>query len=165
MNNIIYVKKCLGKDKIPIDVYKIRSMKVGSDKKLESVLSNGVDGLGKPIEDPRITSLGKFLRRYWIDEIPQIYNLVRGDLKLVGIRPRTEEIWKIYPLDLMEKSLSQKPGLFAIQYAYVGNFNFNDNIDQMYKYLEEWDDDPFNTDKKYFNKIVKNIILGKVRSR
>jgi len=46
--------------------------------------------------------------------LPQLYNLFKGDLKLVGIRPKSEEHWEAYPLKIMERSLKQKPGLMGI---------------------------------------------------
>lgn len=163
--DFIYTKKCLGKNKKPINVYKIRTMEPDADKRLEEIINTEHDSLGKPLHDPRITPLGKFLRKYWIDELPQLYNLARGDLKLVGIRPKSEEHWKAYPSEIMEKSLEQKPGLMGIQYAFPYSKDFNDNLRYMDDYLNQWEKDPFETDRKYLSKIVNNIMGRNMRSR
>ena len=80
----LYFKECSGKNGKPIMICKIRTMKLDADKNLESVLSNGRNGHGKYLNDSRITEVGGVLRKYWIDELPQLYNLFKGDIKLVG---------------------------------------------------------------------------------
>lgn len=163
--SLLYVKTCLGKDAKPFDIYKIRTMVPNADLLLDEVVQNGLDSLGKPLDDPRITPVGKILRKYWVDETPQLVNLAKGDLKLVGIRPRTEEDWKQYPSDLRSASLDQKPGLFAIQYAFEYTDSFDTNLDMMDSYLKEWSRDPIGTDRKYFQKIMSNIVLRGTRSK
>lgn len=163
--NLIYHKKCLGKNNKPITIYKIRTMEPEADKNLEKIINEKYDSLGKPMEDPRITPAGKILRKYWIDELPQIYNLIKGDIKLVGIRPKSKKSWEIYPPRIMEESLKQKPGFFGIQYASPYSENFNDNLRHMEDYLGEWKESPFKTDMRYFLKITQNIAKNKMRGR
>lgn len=164
MKNLIYVKKCLGQNGEPINIYKIRTMYLGADKKLEEVVINGFDSFGKILEDPRITPIGRILRKYWIDELPQLYSLARGDIKLVGIRPREEKVWKRYPKSIMERELKQKPGLMAIDYAFERSESFGDQLNHVEDYLNLWEKNPYKTDREYFLKIIKNIILNGVRS-
>ncbi len=164
MKNYIYVKECLGKDGKPINIYKFRTMELGADKRLDEIVNGSFDSHGHPITDPRVTPLGRFLRKYWIDELPQLYNLARGDIKLVGIRSMREIDWDRYPRDLMERSLRQKPGLMAIQYAYPITKSFDDNLRYMGEYLDLWESDPLGTDDMYLSRIVRNIIFGGVRS-
>ena len=160
---IIYTRKCLGKDGKEIKIYKIRTMVLDADKRLEERVVE-YDSYGHLINDSRVTPIGRFLRKYWIDEIPQIYNLLRGDLKLVGVRPHSEEEWKRFPRSLKEKALRQKPGLIGFQYAYPKESGFEQYIKNLREYLEEWEKDPVKTDRKYLYKALKNILCKGVRS-
>src|SRR3989338_3136741 len=163
VGDIIYVKKCLGEDGRPIDIYKFRTMDRDADQR-HVELVDGFDSHGHPLSDPRITPMGKFLRRYWIDELPQFYNLARGDIKPVGIRPQTEKEWLRYPPAIMERALQQKPGLMGVQYAHHTTPNFESHIRHLEEYLNSWDVDPLKTDQDYLWRIVRSIILGGIRS-
>ena len=166
MGNLIYLHKCLGLKGKPIDIYKIRTMDINAHENLEEVINGSeLDSLGKPLQDPRITPMGQALRKYGIDETFQWYNLARGDLKLVGIRPRSEKDWKSYPSEIMESSLKQKPGLIAIQYAYPYTESFEDNLTHMFEYLNEWAKNPIRTDREYLTRITRNMIWRGIRSR
>ena len=164
LKNIVYVKHCLGKDRKPILVYKIRTMVLGTDKEFNLAPNEDFNSFGKLIDDPNVLNFGKCLRRYWIDEIPQFYNLARGDLKLVGIRPMREEDWERYPIKIMERSLQQKPGLMGIPYAYPLTNRFEDKISYMEEYLDQWEKDPIRTDKEYFYRILCNTLFNGIRS-
>lgn len=163
VRDIIYVKKCLGKDKKPIDIYKIRTMDLDADQRLDELL-DGFDSHGHPLSDPRITSVGRFLRKYWVDEIPQLYNLAKGDIKLVGIRPNSEEDWQKYPEALMNRALNQKPGLMGIQYVYSNTGDFENHIIQLEEYLDRWDVNPVQVDREYLSRIVWKIVFDGIRS-
>ncbi len=164
MRDLVYVKKCLGQEGKPIDIYKIRTMWVNADEQLEELVVNGFDSFGKLNGDSRITPVGRYLRRYWIDELPQLFNLVRGDIKLVGIRPRSEANWKRYPEEIMERALRQKPGLMAIEYAFAHTNSFDDQLKHEDDYLNQWNDNPNKTDREYLSRIVSNIIFKGIRS-
>lgn len=164
MKDIFYVKECLGKDRKPISVYKFRTMVVGAEDKWDVIVGNGLDSYGKILNDPRIIPMGKFMRKYWIDELPQLYNLKRGDLKLVGVRPHTRMEWERFPQEIMERALRQKPGLMAIPYAFQKADNLEGYLKNTERYLREWEDDPIGTDRKYFVKITQNILFGGIRS-
>ncbi len=164
MKDLFYVKECLGENMKPIYTYKFRTMIVGAEDRWNEVVGNGIDRYGKVLSDPRIIPIGGFLRRYWIDELPQLYNLMKGDLKLVGIRPMRRVEWERFPREIMERTLMQKPGLMGVPYAFQKINNFGDYIKNMEKYLGEWENDPIETDRKYFAKITRNILFGGVRS-
>ena len=162
--NLFYVHKCLGKKSRSINVYKIRTMKPDADKQFDDVIKSGLDSLGKPLNDPRITPMGKFLRKYRIDELPQIYNFGRGDLKLVGIRPMSREEWQNYPTEIMQKALSQKPSLIPIQYAYPYSKRFEDDLRHMTEYLDRWENTPIRADIEFFYRVAWNIIFNRGKS-
>lgn len=164
MANSIYVKECLGEGKKPIKIYKLRTMCLDADKRLDDVINGFFDSLGKPIDDFRFVWVGKFLRRYWIDELPQLYNLAKGDIKLVGVRPMREIDWKRYPAEIMEKALRQKPGLMGVQYAHQKTSNFEDHLSYLEAYLNSWEKNPEKTDREYLSRIVFNILFRGVRS-
>ncbi|MFB6075593.1 MAG: sugar transferase [Candidatus Aenigmatarchaeota archaeon] len=164
---IFYTKEVLGKDEETFTLYKFRSMEVNADEKFEEVVeSNGLDELGKPKEDPRITTFGKFMRRYFLDEIPQFYNLSRGDMSLVGIRPRTESEWDVYPDEHRKHALQYKPGLIGVDYSKSEDLEtFEDHVEIEEEYLERKDEKPIGTDLTYFCEIFKNIVFDGQRSK
>lgn len=89
---IFYSQVRLGKGQRPFKMYKFRSMIVDADKKLEKLLKqNEVEGaMFKMKEDPRITRVGRFIRKHSLDELPQLWNVLVGDISLVGPRPPLE---------------------------------------------------------------------------
>lgn len=82
-------------------VYKFRSMRVGADKK-------GLITVGG--RDPRITRIGYFIRKYKLDELPQLFNVLKGDMSLVGPRPEVRKYVDLYT-DEQQKVLSVRPGI------------------------------------------------------
>ncbi len=86
---VFYKQKRVGKDQREFDMFKFRSMHVDADKRLTELKEqNEVDGpMFKMKNDPRITKIGHFIRKTSIDELPQLFNVVRGDMSLVGPRP------------------------------------------------------------------------------
>ena len=98
---LFYVQKRVGKNFKEFDLYKFRSMIVEADKVGPSVTSG---------DDPRITKIGRIIRRTKIDELPQLLNVLKGDMSLVGPRP---EVMKFVEQkkDAYLKVLSVKPGI------------------------------------------------------
>lgn len=86
---VFFVQPRAGRDMQPFDMYKFRSMYKGADKKFaEMVKKNEQSGHAFKIkDDPRITRVGKFIRKYSIDELPQLINILKGDMSIVGPRP------------------------------------------------------------------------------
>jgi len=115
----IYVQERLGRDKHPFPIYKIRTMRQDAEAKTGAVWSQGKS-------DPRVTFIGRFLRRSRIDELPQLYNVLRGDMSVVGPRPerahfvqQLEERIPFYAL-----RFAVKPGLSGwaqVNYRYGNN--------------------------------------------
>lgn len=96
-----YSQERIGKDGVPFKLYKFRSMRTGADK--GSLITVGG-------HDPRITKMGYFIRKYKIDELPQLWNVFIGDMSLVGPRPEVERYTRLYT-DEQKKVLSVRPGI------------------------------------------------------
>jgi lipopolysaccharide/colanic/teichoic acid biosynthesis glycosyltransferase len=164
VNGIIYKMKRIGKDEKIIKVYKLRTMNPYAEY-LQSFLfeKNSLKEGGKFRNDFRITSWGRFLRKYWIDEIPMIINYLKREIKLVGVRPLSNQYYSLYSQELKELRSKFKPGLLPPFYA--DNPKTLDEIMESEKvYLEAYEKNPFKTDFKYFFKIILNIILRRARS-
>ncbi len=117
---IFYSCKRVGKDGQPIYCWKFRTMCQDADKKLLELLRNNSqmkqewDTYFKLKDDPRITSIGKILRKSSLDELPQFFNVLKGDLSVVGPRPVTEVEIQKYFGEKAAKILSVRPGLTGI---------------------------------------------------
>jgi len=109
---ILFSQERVGENGKPFRVYKLRTMFVGAEEQLDELLhTNPLKGLAYKIpDDPRITRVGRFLRRWSLDEIPQFWNILRGDMSLVG--PRPEQTWMVARYDDYHRQrLVVKPGL------------------------------------------------------
>lgn len=98
---VFYIQERIGRNGVPFNLYKFRSMKVGSDKK-------GLLTLGD--NDNRVTKTGYFIRKYKIDELPQLINVLKGDMSLVGPRPEVSKYVDLYN-DYQKQILSVRPGI------------------------------------------------------
>lgn len=96
-----YVQQRVGKDGRLFGLYKFRSMRVGSDKK-------GLITVGE--HDSRITRTGLFIRKCKLDELPQLWNVLKGDMSLVGPRPEVEKYTRLYTPE-QRRVLSVRPGI------------------------------------------------------
>ncbi len=145
-------------------IYKFRTMHPYSEFIQEDVhKENKLNTKGKLSKDFRLTSWGKFLRKYWIDELPQIYNLLRGDIKLVGPRALSEHYFSLYPKDIQDLRISIKPGLIPPYYADMPN-SFEEIIESERKFLQQKIKSPIITSIKYFFLSMVNILLKGARS-
>ena len=98
---VFYSQKRVGKNGVDFSLFKFRTMRTGSDQK--GLLTVG----GR---DSRITGLGYFLRKYKLDELPQLFNVLKGDMSLVGPRPEVRKYVSMYNTEQMAV-LSVKPGI------------------------------------------------------
>jgi len=161
----LYKMPRIGKDGKTIYVYKLRTMHPYAEYLHDYILKiNGYAETGKPANDFRLTPYAKFIRRFWIDELPQLINVVKGDMKLVGIRPVGKRYFQDIPEDLQKLRNTQKPGCIP---PYVA-LNRKSSLEEVQKaereYLEEKLKHPYTTDIKYFFKALWNIIVHKKRS-
>ena len=120
-----------------IYVYKFRTMYPYSEFIQGDIYEkNHLDLSGKMKNDFRITSWGRIFRKYFIDEIPQIFNWIRGDLNLVGVRAISEHYFSLYPKALQQKRINFKPGLIPPYYADLPK-TFDEIIESEIGYLEK----------------------------
>jgi lipopolysaccharide/colanic/teichoic acid biosynthesis glycosyltransferase len=161
----IYKMPRIGKHGRIIHVYKFRTMHPYSEYLQDYVLNrNGYAQTGKPANDFRLTPWGGFLRRYWLDELPQLLNILKGELKLVGIRPVGERYLQDIPADLRELRLSQKPGCIPPYVALDTGADVNSVQNAERRYLAEKLRRPYTTDLRYFFRALFVIVFLKKRS-
>ena len=154
-----------GENKKPIDVYKFRTMHPYSEY-LQSYIyeQNSLNEGGKFNRDIRISTIGSFMRKYWIDELPMIINLLKGEMKLVGVRPLSSQYFHLYRKELQEKRIKYKPGLLPPYYADMPR-SFEEIQESEMKYLVACETNGvIKTDFRYFFVILKNILIKKARS-
>jgi len=135
-----------------ISVYKIRTMHPYSEYLQEYIYKiNNLQKGGKFKNDFRVTTWGKILRKLWIDELPMIANLFKGQLKIVGVRPLSKQYLSLYSKELIEKRKEVKPGLVPPYYADMPD-TLEQIIDSEVKYINAYKNNPLTTDLKYFFK-------------
>lgn len=161
----LYKMPRIGKNGKIIGVYKMRTMHAYAEYLHGYVLKmNGYSESGKPANDFRLTPWGKFMRRYWIDELPQLINVLKGELKLVGVRPISERYFQDIPKDLQELRLKHKPGCIPPYVALNRMGNVKSVLQAEREYLLEKTERPYSTDTKYFFKALFNIVFKRKRS-
>lgn len=162
---LLYKMPRIGKNGKVIGVYKFRTMHPYAEYLQDFILSkNGYADTGKPADDFRLTPWGKFMRRYWLDELPQLLNVVKGELKLVGVRPVGKRYFEDIPEDLQVLRLKQKPGCVPPYVALNKSGDVHSVQEAERQYLMEKITHPYFTDTKYFFKAINNIIFKKKRS-
>ncbi len=153
-----------GKNKKIIGVYKMRTMHAYSEY-LQAYIyeKNDLQTGGKFKDDFRVTSLGKFMRKFWLDELPMLLNLIKGEMKLVGVRPLSSHYFNLYTKELQEKRLKYKPGLIPPFYVDLPK-TLEEIMDSEIRYLDAYEQAPFRTDVRYFFLAFYNIIIKRARS-
>lgn len=123
----IYKQERIGLGGCPFNIYKFRSMKVDAEKEGEELLQMD--------NDPRLTKIGRILRSHHLDELPQLWNVMIGDMSFVGYRPeRRYYIEQIMEIDPRYEQLYQiRPGITSYATLYNG---YTDTMDKMLKRLE-----------------------------
>ncbi|MEN8225079.1 MAG: sugar transferase, partial [Bacteroidota bacterium] len=157
--------KRIGKSGKIIYVYKMRTMHPYSEYLQQYVYDHSKlqDG-GKFKDDFRVNTIGKYMRRLWIDELPMLINLFRGDLKIVGVRPLSQHYYDLYNESLKEKRIRTRPGLIPPFYADMP-ITLEEIQASEIRYLDAYFKRPFLTDCKYFWKATYNIVFKRARSK
>ena len=154
-----------GKHGKRIYVYKLRTMYPYSEYlHLAIIKINGLRDDGTIRNDFRITKLGRFFRKYWIDELPMLLNFLKGDLKIIGVRPLSDAMLSQYPADFIPFRNQFKPGLIPPYYIDRPK-SFEEIIESEKRYLELYEKAPIKTDLIYFCKFLDRVLLKGVRSK
>ena len=137
---VFFVQNRVGMNQRQFKLYKFRSMVANAEERKSDLLHlNERDGPAFKIEnDPRITRIGRFIRKTSIDELPQLFNVLSGEMSLVGPRPPLPEEVKKYEW-LFRKRLSVKPGVTCIwQISGRNNVSFDRWMKMDHEYIENW---------------------------
>lgn len=136
---IFYSQIRIGKNNKPFRMYKFRSMVVNADKMLNGLLDqNDVEGaMFKMRSDPRVTKVGQIIRKYSIDELPQLLNVIKGDMSLVGPRPPLERELRKYT-EYDKQRLLVIPGCTGLwQVSVRNNAGFREMVNLDLIYIEK----------------------------
>lgn len=138
---LFFKQKRVGKNGRYFNIYKFRSMYVDAEeRKAELMSQNEMSGLMFKMEnDPRITKVGRFIRKTSIDELPQFINVLKGDMSLVGTRPPTVKEFEQYE-GHHKRRLSVKPGITGMWQAYGRNSvnDFEEVVRMDLDYIDNW---------------------------
>ncbi len=158
---VLFKQKRIGLNGKEFYMYKFRSMVVDAEEKLEELKDNNQtnDVMFKMFDDPRITKAGKFLRKYSLDELPQLFNVLKGEMSLVGPRPplpreiKKYEKWHHIKFTTIPglTGMWQVSGRAAIQ-------EFDSVIELDYKYIKNWN---LLLDLKLLLKTIPVVLSGK----
>ncbi|MBC1399886.1 sugar transferase [Listeria fleischmannii] len=136
---ILFKQVRVGKDERQFEIYKFRTMRADAEEMLEELLKyNEIEGaMFKMKDDPRITKIGKFLRKTSIDELPQLWNVVKGDMALVGPRPPLpREVAEYSAHD--KKRLTVTPGCTGLwQVSGRNDLDFHQMVELDLQYIRE----------------------------
>jgi exopolysaccharide biosynthesis polyprenyl glycosylphosphotransferase len=136
----LYRQTRVGRDGRPFTMLKFRSMSTDADRERTALLNrNEADGvLFKIQRDPRITRVGSWLRRWSVDEVPQLWNVVRGDMALVGPRPALPDEVARYDVDPTRR-LVVKPGLTGLwQVSGRSDLSWAESVRLDVQYVDNW---------------------------
>jgi exopolysaccharide biosynthesis polyprenyl glycosylphosphotransferase len=137
---VFYRHQRVGRDGNAFHVLKFRSMRPGSDVDIDQLReqSDGNAVQFKMRQDPRVTSVGKVLRRYSLDELPQLINVLTGSMSLVGPRPHVTTEVEQYGFD-MRRRLLVKPGITGLwQVSGRSDLSWDDSVRLDVRYVENW---------------------------
>jgi lipopolysaccharide/colanic/teichoic acid biosynthesis glycosyltransferase len=158
---VLYKQERLGQFGKKFYMYKFRSMVVDAEDMLDNLKNHNQtnEGMFKMYDDPRITKVGKFIRKYSIDELPQLYNVLKGEMSLVGFRPPLEEELKSYKTWHYVR-FAFLPGLTGVWQTSGRSkiTDFDKVIEMDYKYVNTWN---ILLDLIILLKTIPVVILGK----
>jgi exopolysaccharide biosynthesis polyprenyl glycosylphosphotransferase len=136
--SVFFYQTRIGKNEKPFRMYKFRSMVSNAEEKLKDLLAkNEIEGaMFKMKNDPRITKIGRFIRKTSVDELPQLFNVLRGEMSLVGPRPPlTREVAEYTAYDKLR--LTVKPGCTGLwQVSGRNELSFKEMVELDLKYIQ-----------------------------
>jgi exopolysaccharide biosynthesis polyprenyl glycosylphosphotransferase len=156
---VFFRQRRAGLDGVPFTVWKLRTMNADAEERLGELVD--LDALDEPMfklrDDPRVTGVGRFLRRFSIDELPQLWNVLRGDMSLVGPRPEVMEVVERYhPEDYVRFAV--RPGMTGpMQVFGRGALTFNERMAVELDYIDNLS---LSRDLRIIGQTIPAIIRG-----
>lgn len=162
----IFIKlKRVGKHGKLFNMLKFRTMYAYSEYLQGYVYkNNSLDMGGKFKDDYRVTEWGRVLRRFWLDELPAFVNILKGEMKLVGVRPLSQQYFDLYSDEMQQLRTKTKPGLLPPYYVDLPE-TLEEIQESEKRYLDAYFEHPFRTNWKYFWAIIGNIVFKGKRSK
>ena len=157
---VFFIQERVGHKKRTFPLIKFRTMTDGADKKMDEIehLNEAEGPIFKIANDPRITKLGKLLRKTSMDELPQLFNIIRGEMSLVGPRPMSIRDVDLFDQGIQRKRFSVKSGLTGLwQISGRSNLPFSKWIELDLQYIENW---TLSLDLKILFKTVPVVLRG-----
>ena len=158
---IFFSQERVGKNGRKFRIYKFRSMYPDAEKRKKELMEkNKMHGfMFKMDNDPRVTPIGRFIRKTSLDEFPQFFNILKGDMSLVGTRPPTVDEYEQYERHHKVR-LAAKPGLTGMWQVSGRSdiVDFEEVVALDKKYIEEWN---IGLDLKILCQTVKVVVTGK----
>jgi exopolysaccharide biosynthesis polyprenyl glycosylphosphotransferase len=156
---VLFRQDRVGKGVRPFTVYKFRSMKIGAEEQKEFLrdLNEAAGPIFKIKDDPRVTRVGRWLRRFSLDELPQFYNVLRGDMSIIGPRPPlAEEVAEYQPWHM--RRLETAPGITGLwQVSGRSELPFDEMALLDIYYIEQWSP---GLDVKILLRTIPTILFG-----
>jgi lipopolysaccharide/colanic/teichoic acid biosynthesis glycosyltransferase len=151
----------VGKNGKMIGVYKFRTMYSYSEYLQPYIYEhNHLQQGGKFADDYRVTPWGRWMRKLWIDELPMVFNLLKGELKLVGVRPLSLHYYSLYTPEMQELRTKVKPGLLPPFYYEKQPPKTIEEVQMSERrYIEAYMRHPVSTDIRYFFGTIGNILF------
>lgn len=160
---ILYKHTRIGRGNRPFVALKFRTMRVNADEGLQDFLENDLalreqwESVNKLKNDPRVTPVGRFLRRFSLDEVPQLWNVLIGDMSLIGPRPIVAAEVQRYGEDFATYA-RMRPGLTGLwQVSGRNDTTYQQRVDYDCYYIRNWS---FGLDAKIFIKTFRAVISG-----
>ncbi len=138
---VLFVQDRVGLNKKLIGVYKFRTMVVDAEERQAAIehLNEASGPVFKIDNDPRITPIGSFLRKFSIDELPQLFNVLQGDMSLVGPRPLTQRDYEGFNKDWYRRRVSVQPGITGLwQVNGRDQSSFDNWVKLDLEYIDQW---------------------------
>lgn len=157
--DVLFRQERIGRNGTPFTCYKFRTMAQDAELQLKYLID--IDALPEPVfkleNDPRITSVGHWLRRWSIDELPQFWNVLRGDMSLVGPRPEESRIVEKYNAHQRQR-LAVRPGLSGpMQISGRANLSLHERLALELDYIENY---TFRTDIQILLQTLPAVVRG-----
>ena len=138
---VFFIQKRLGFNKRPFNLYKFRTMITEAEALLPDLehLNEATGAAFKISDDPRLTPIGKFLRKTSIDELPQLFNVLKGDMSLVGPRPIQFRDFEAFYQDWHRRRFSVRPGITCLWQVNGRNqLTFEQWMELDIEYIDQW---------------------------